>query len=433
MRRFLYLFIIIAVIALVVLVGYFLRERANVGETGGATGALPSAPPQRFPTSTSGAQPPSAAGQPGGTLPQTTFLGQKFGVVAQNKVMSFFVDGQNIAVLVQPDGQIVRVVNGEVSVLSSSAITNLREASFSYDGKRILAVFGDQSSPQASIFDILNKSWQPLSPGLKSPAWSPDDYQIVYLTSKGGAAALTTLDTANPKAKPQELAKFHLQDVSLNWPTRNKIIISDRGSAFFAGSIWSFDAKTKTPTELTDSKPGLESVWSSKWEFGLALEADFNGLGGKLSLIDGTGKTLNDLAFLTLPSKCAFDIQIQQPQTTPTKATTSTAKNATSTKTPTSTVPAAPPAKKFLYCAVPQDQNKLAASQLPDDYEKRAMFTTDDFFRINLNLGAPEAGNIEPVFSGSGQNLDASNLKIFNQTIFFINRLDQKLYAVSLK
>ncbi len=422
MRRFLYLFIIIAVIALVVLIGYFLRERANVNE-GGATGNLPPVPSGQFPKPPPGTSPGSPA-SPGGALPPTTFLGQKFGVIAQNKVLSFFVDDQNNTTLVQPDGQVVRVVSGEASVLSSSAIVNLREARFSYDGKRILAVFGDQSSLQASIFDVPNKSWQPLQSSFRSPAWSPNSYQIVYLFDKGDATVLTTLDTGNAKAKPQELIKLHLQDVSLSWPTQNKIIVSDKPSSFSFGSIWGFDVKLKTLSPLVENKLGLESVWSGGAELGLIFSTDLTRRGGKLSLVDNKGNTLNDFAILTLPSKCAFDIRATQPQTT------STVKAATNTKTSTSTAAAA---DRFLYCAIPRDQNKFAASQLPDDYEKRVLFAADDLFRINLNLGAPEAGSIEPVFSNSGQMLDITDVKIFNQNLFFINRLDQKLYAVSLK
>lgn len=419
MRRFLYLFIIIAVIALIVLIGYFLRRGASPGE-GGATGNLPSTPSQQFPKPSPGTPPPSPAG-PGGTLPQTTFLGQKFGVVAQNQVLNFFVDSENSAVLVQPDGQVVKITNGEASVLSSSAITNLREASFSYDGKKILAVFGNQSNPQASIFDVSNRSWQPLQLKLKSAVWSPSSYQVAYLADNGDAAAITTLDVANPKAKPQVLARLHIQDVVLGWPAPNKMIIADKASVFSSGSIWNFDVKQKTLTQLVQNKPGLESVWSGGAELGLIFETNPNRRGGKLGLVDRAGSAINDLAFLTLPSKCAFDIQLVQ-QATSTKSS----KIATSTATATSS-------NKFLYCAVPLDQRKLTASELPDDYEKRAMFTTDDFFRVNLNLGAPEAGNIESVFSGSGQPLDATDLKIFNHTVFFINRLDQKLYAISLK
>lgn len=426
MRRFLYLFIVIAVIALIVLIGYFLRGGAK--PEGGATGNLPGTPTQQFPRPT----PSTPAPAPPGAQPSP--LGTRFGAVAQNKVMDFFVDSQNGVVLVQPDGQVVRVINGESSILSSSAIANLREVRFSYDGKRVLAVFGDQSGREASIFNVLSKSWQPLASNLKTPTWSPNSYQIAYLLDKGDVAALTTLDTANPKAKPLELAKLHLQDVSLNWQVQNKIIVSEKPSAFPPGSIWSFDIKLKTLTPLAENKLGLESVWSGGAELGLTFSTDPTRRGGKLSLVDGAGNALNDLAFLTLPSKCAFDIQQiqgQPPQSAPAKATSTN--KTTSTKTSTSTAAAAPLANKFLYCAIPKDPNKLKTSRLPDDYEKRVLFTADDFFRINLNLGAPGAGNVEPVFSGSGRLLDASQVKIFNKTVFFVNRLDQQLYAISLK
>jgi hypothetical protein len=65
---------------------------------------------------------------------------------------------------------------------------------------------------------------------------------------------------------------------------------------------------------------------------------------------------------------------------------------------------------------------------LPDDYYKKAFFTLDDFYSIGLDNGVVTA-----IFADQNQALDAINPKVFNQILFFVNRYDSKLYAISLK
>ena len=419
MKRIYYLLGIIGTIAVVVGVFYFLHYRsggnAPTGTTGGTaqTGTLPSAPAQSNQPATAGTQTPSlpgTSGVQGGEAP-------RFGLVAQNPVLNYFVNSQNEAVLVQPDGQIAKVTTGGPSILSSSAIANLISAEFSYDGAEILATFGGLFAPQGSIFDITGKSWQPLSLGVKSIAWSPDSYQIVYLNNKSGAKFLTTIDTANPKAKPVELITLHIEDTGLSWPAKNKIMLSDAPSSLFRGSIWSFDAKQKTLTPIIEEAAGLESIWSSGADMGLVFYAGVGGNGGRLSLVNAQGSLINSISFLTLPSKCAFDTRTQN-QTSP----TSTVKTAV-TSSAMSSAPA-----RYLYCAIPRDGAKLRTATMPDDYNKKKFFTSDNFYKINL-----ADGNLAQVFSDPSRSLDATNLKIFGDYLFFVNRYDQRLYWISLK
>ena len=84
--------------------------------------------------------------------------------------------------------------------------------------------------------------------------------------------------------------------------------------------------------------------------------------------------------------------------------------------------------KKWLYCAVPRDTQKFDLARLPDDYDKKKLFTVDDFYKIDLG-----DGSITEVFADPAQALDAAQLQVANQTLFFVNRYDQRLYAISLK
>ncbi len=396
MKRLTYLLIIIAVIIVIVLVGYFLRYRAGTSNVPQGTGSLPSVSfNKQPPVPQTNEQPPAPA--------QTQIGEQKFGVLTQNQAVDYFIDEQNNAVVIQPDGKIVKIINGEVSALSSSPISELRSAEFSYDGKKILIVFGGKNFEQ-SIFNVESKSWSPLPSGLESPTWSPVNYQVAYLKPlAGGAASLETLDISKKGARPQQFLRLHNSGLSLFWLSPNQMILGEKGSSFSKGSVWSFDLKTKSLSQFIAGELGLDYAWNKKTLLGLVFKTDLSRRGGFLSLYDNLGNLLQNMAFLTLPSKCGLELS----------GATTTNKTAL----------------KIMYCAIPKDTQVLNTSYLPDEYQKKLFYTDDQFFKINLSSGA-----IDEV-SGAPLNfpVDAEDLKVFNQNLFFINRLDQKLYAISLK
>ena len=212
--------------------------------------------------------------------------------------------------------------------------------------------------------------------------------------------------------------EIRAEDLALYWIGANQIILSDKTSASYAGSVLSLDIKKKTLSTIIENNLGLQSIWNVPLGVGLVFTSKYSGGGGSVSLFDLSGVRLNGLNFITLPSKCAFFVQQQEAsiQATTTKlasATQAASGAASSTKT--------------LYCAVPRDQKKLGFSTLPDDYLMRALYTSDNFLAINL-----DTGNTTPILTDTSQALDATNLKIFNGTLFFVNRYDNKLYAISL-
>ncbi|MBI4087660.1 MAG: hypothetical protein HY434_02410 [Candidatus Liptonbacteria bacterium] len=407
MSRFLYLFIIIAAIVLVVLVGYYLRYRPGAAPSGTTSGTLPGAQNQNIqqnPASPTGSQTPQQAGLPSAS--------GTFGLVAQNPAADFFVDRENNVIIVQPDGQVVKVTKGEPVVLSSSVIAGLISAEFSYDGKKVLASFGDPSAPQASVFDVASKSWQPLPLGAESAVWSPTSHQIAYFKEGADYKSLLVLNVSKTTTKPQELAKLRVQDVSLNWVRQSHILLVEKSSAAVTGAMWMYDTASGKLTLVSEGL-GLQSFWNeTSTNVGLVFSAARSGHGGILSLIDALGNVVKRLRLATLPSKCAFGREQTMPQTS--DAASSSSPNASGSS-------------DVLYCAVPRDANAFSKARLPDDYSKKALFTADDLYKIDLSQG-----NIMPIFNDESQLFDASNLKVFGQNLFFVNRLDSKVYAVSL-
>lgn len=397
--------IIIGVVLFVILaVGlYFLLFAPTPNSTVNQTGQTGTLPPTNN-QSAGGA----GAGSTTGSATSTSQLAQNFGPISDEPILDYFVNPGNIVTAIEPNGEVISVTDGNVSVLSSLQIQNIIGASFSYDGAKILVNFGSTQNPQTSIFDVATKAWLPMSAGLFSPVWSPVDYRIAYRTNPVGAKTFSmsdaetfaTIDASKPKSSPVTLITLHAQDLSVAWPYKNQIVISTKPSAYVPGYEWLFDLQKKTISPILTGVFGLETLWSGQTagfpsQEGVAFSAGDSNLGGTLSLVDTTGNDLQNLSFSTLPSKCSFAV------------------GASSTP--------------YLYCGVPRDQNIFSLGHLPDDYDQMSLFTSDNFYQINL-----QSGSFESVLSDPSQNFDASDVKFINNTLFFVNRYDQKLYGVQL-
>ncbi len=410
MKRYIYIILGIIVLFAVGLLVFWLFTRNQSGApgaNGGTTGTLPITGTQN-PGMGSGGN-TNAGGTSGNSLPNVgpNGLGSgatQFGVVSAEPVFGYFVDKQNNDFLVEPDGKIAEVTSGQVSYLSSSPVTDLIDAGFSYDGTMAFVNFGDVNVPQSSVFNIGTKAWAPIPSGFISPAWSPSYYRIAYIQNTTTTETLMTLDVSKSTNKPAALITLDARDLALRWLNKNQIVLFDKPSAYTAGSAWLFNLQTKTLSPIVSEWPGFEATWTggligSTTPMGLAFSGGTSARGGNLELIDPSGNKIEALSFLTLPSKCFFN----------------DAANASGT------------ASLALYCAIPTNQNTFSFARLPDDYDQMSLFATDAIYRINTTDGRTNALLATPSIS-----IDATDLKIFNSVLYFVNRYDSKLYAISL-
>lgn len=392
MKRLIVIILIVVVVLGLVIGGLILRNRGGEAEL--SDGRTP------------GGQLPGTLPGLGGLAPQsggTGLLPSEVTILSSEPIESYFVYSKGVWAAVRSNGEIVEVQNGQLNALSSTKIDDLIGASFSFDGKRVLAVFGNRENPQTSIFDIKTKSWEPLEAGARRAAWSPNDNRVVYFVPKGGRAALVTIDTGKFRAAPKELIRMNVLGLVPNWISKNQVILTEPPSSAILSSLWSFDLNSKTLTKLATESPGLEAVWDEEGGEGLLFSAA-GGRGGSLKLIDNTGKILESLGFLTLASKCVFSEGTISGENSSTEATS----------------------EKFLNCAVPRDAQAFAGSALPDDYQKKKLTTADDFFQINL-----EDGSVTTISADPNRSFDAERVRVLDDQLFFINRPDQKLYVIS--
>ena len=403
LKIFLYILIAVAIIAVAAFAVYQLIHSGSNNSAGvssqAETGSLPVVPNQQLPT---GGQTRQAQPVAGFNASAANASSSHFGIVSNDPALDYFIDAANTVTLIKPDGTLESIAGGKINIISTSTISNIITAAFSYDGKKIFASSRVGTTTQTSVFDLGLKVWTRLPNNMQSPVWSPVNYHIAYLApSNSGFETLATIDTGIVNTKPATITSLAMEDMSLQWPDQNTIIISDRPSAYVAGSIWSFTISSKTLSGVVYENLGAESVWSASGT-ALIFSAGLNNSGGRLAFQD-IGGFQKTLSFVTLPSKCAFG---------PAAVSSSTMNPA-----------------GLIYCAVPNDQNTLSVARLPDEYDQKIYFTDDDFYSIDSNTGA-----LTKVlsFSTINQNLDATRMKVLNNILFFINRYDQKIYALAL-
>lgn len=406
MRKYLFLIVAIAGVALLFLGGYFLRQYMSQpgGEPTTETGDLPDA----------GDQTGVPADQPGQNQSNQPGLGGgAFKQVVSGAVFNYFVESAGSVLFVQSDGQIIESKDGKNTILSSTKIEGLARAAFSYDGSKVLEIFGQQTAPQASIFDTKTKTWQPLDFVPEAYAWSPSDNRLVFLTHSNAVGILSTLDVSNKKAKPVELLRARMWGVSLSWPAKNRIIIEEKTTSLTRGSAWAYDTDKKTLTSLVGERRGLRTAWNKDASLGLVFSVSETS-GGSLSLADGVGKLIQGLNIKTRPDKCVFSERIET--ATSTEGVSSTKKAPTKTKT-----------IRLLNCAIPRDFSTLPDKKLIDDYDREGFYSIDNFYQISL-----EDGSSRPLFTDQAKSLDASLVRVYLNRIYFVDRYGTGLYSIAM-
>lgn len=378
MKRWLVITLIILAAVILVGLGIYLRGRSIAPKNPAAGGGLPEGTTRPGGTGGNG-------GASGGATSTIT--------VARSAAVAYAVLPDGTVETIGPDGTVV-VASTTASVTSPLRIQNLLGASFSHDGAKVLARAGDPLDPRWSVFDLKKASWQPLALNARVAAWSPNDYRVAYFTKKLSGSSLAVMDLKAQSPKPQVIMSFAADDLLVDWVSPSRLMVRERESALVGGMLAMVDIANKTIQVLRTDAKGAEMVWGA--EEGLLFEAAPAGPGGSLSLMNLKGETTQTFTFLTLPSKCSFY--------------------------PTASSSQASPGEDLL-CAIPRDAKGFGLSQLPDDYRKGSLFTADDLFRIDL-----VDGTFTPVGAAQNGDFDVISPSIRNGILYFINRLDGKLY-----
>lgn len=388
MRKVIYLIAIVAAVGAVIAAGYYFRYRGSSfpglgGEPEGQPPAL-TLPP--LPQETGAPQTPDKF---------TAVSGEGPVKVAGGSVSAYFVYSATSSAVLQTNGMVARLDQNGAEVLSSSEIKDILQSEFSYDGRKLMVLFGERSAPQGSVFDLQTKSWQPLADQVYAFAWAPRDPRLAYLVKNDSHFEIRTLDTSRATNRPQVLMTIAAEDAILSWPSSNQILLAQKPGAKSLGTLIKIDLTKKTAAPLLADRNGLTAVWSGFSDWGAVFVSGNVGRGGLLQLLDGRGNALHTFSFLTLPEKCAFYASVEK--------------------------------NEYLICGVPISYDLWSRSLLPDAYLKKEIFSRDWIYRVDM-----KTGKIDIVYDGAGDALDAVNLKVVGDTLYFQNRIDGSLYGLAL-
>ncbi len=179
--------------------------------------------------------------------------------------------------------------NGE---LRGQFISNFNRFIPSPDGSRVVAVMDYPQNPVFAIYNTLDNTWERLPEGVMAADFDPSSSKIAYLNNRG----LYVLDLTAKKTL--EIMRLNLLDGELKWSGTNDIfIISD--------DVWYINLAQKTILNASGSEAGASYLFAE--DSYNALKLVRRGANGyALVLIHQIGGVLNELPFTTIPAKCVF-------------------------------------------------------------------------------------------------------------------------------
>lgn len=325
------------------------------------------------------------------SLPKT----ESVGIIYDNKIKNYFVNSKNEVFVVDDLGKIIKITNGKIEIINDSFSGIPRRVIFSVNGEKVLIDFSDL----ISIFDIKNNSWRQLNPD-SFGAHLDLNNNVYYFQKESAGNSIFKLDLSKDNSKPQKLIQLNILDSYLIPKNKDELFIVSKPSSLAYGSVLLFNNNKKDLSLLYEAQ-GIDFSWDSKTQNGLFLSSGQLNQGGFLFWVN-KNLTIQQLSFLTLPSKCIFE--------------ENNIPNQTSTN-----------AGLFLICAVPRDQDGLKNRYITDDYLSYELYTEDDIYKIDLNNG-----RMKVIFDDQTKNFDMDKLQMIDNRIFFINRFDKKLYSIKL-
>lgn len=393
MKRILVIVAILVAAAAIVMVGVLLRDRAFVPE--GPAGTLP--PPGTLPIAQNNPGGEGTGGVPAGQNGNNAGMLPIGGVtaVAQTAVVDYAVNTQGV-IFMAPNGSVILASTTET--IARAELGDMLDARFSPNGRWLIAKSGNSNFASWNLLDVAQKTWRAIQADTQEMTWSGDSSQLAYLGFRTGGSALNVYSPQTNSTRT--LLNLSAPDLMLRSKDGSRMLLMDKPSSLVGGTVWQFSPSGNTLTPFATNVAGVEFLWGGVKSGGLLFTA--GPTGGNLNIVNAEGAITQSTTFLTLPSKCVFGES----------AATSTIQNISD----------------YLICAIPQDQQDLQERQLPDDYLKGKFGTVDTLYAINLFSGV--LTQLLP--ASQSFSFDAANLKVYGDSLYFVNRNDRKLYRVPL-
>lgn len=319
-----------------------------------------------------------------------TTQGLELKKISEQNVFDFWITpGTKEIYYLTPVGEIFSAKEGPDLEISKQDLGALNSFEPSFDGKKIIAAFGNPLLPQWAVFDLIDKAWRPLSNDTVAAAWlaTSTDEIVVVIKSKNDLNLATLNIAKNPPVYKTLVKNLRFKDVKIMSRLSQQILILEKPSAFYGSRVWQLDLKTLAFNLLMGPEKGLNIDFSNDKKLMFKTTPD------GLIVLNQALQESELFSLGILPSKCD-------------SATTST-----------------------IYCfgaqSLPTNLN------LPDDYFQNKFRSVDVLYSINFDSG--EVKSVLMSGAGSFPIIDARRPRYQDGSLYFINRYDNLLYRLTIK
>lgn len=333
--------------------------------------------------------------------PKNTEDTAKIKVVSGEAVFSpiLSADGESIKYYSVVDGKVWQIdLEGQNKrSLSEQTLSGLTGVFWSSDRQKAITQFKN-SSGETNFFsyDFETKKASPLKKNLDEVAWQLGANRIFYKYYSPDSKE-RSLNVSDPDGQNwKKLADLTYRNVSIaSVPKTSLVSFWNKPDAFISTEFSSVPIVGGDKKTILKDRFGADYLWDPFGSMVLVSHTDKKG-GGKIQLgtINYNGGEYKNLDFPTFVSKCTW------------------AKGGNS-----------------VFCALPGDVPESAV--LPNEYNDKKFLTADTFWKINVETGKKDRF-LE--ISDIKNKLDVQSpfLSLDESFLFFTNRIDGKLYRLSL-
>lgn len=318
--------------------------------------------------------------------------------VSQEKVFSATLgeNGRTVKYYTRPNGYVWESAfdGSGLKKISSTNLATLIKALWSPDKEKVIGIFSENNQVKKYLYSYVTNQAAPLSEDIGYAAWSPDSKKIVYQYNSS-TSGQSNISIANPDGSNwQNIFKTRLDDLVVEWPTKNKISFASRPSALAQGFLYAIDPVSNDFNRILSEIYGLAVKWSPTADKILFSTASEQRRPPRLMLTDEKGEKTKDLKLAGLADKCVWSRD-----------------------------------GRTIFCGLPQ---QISANALwPDDYYKGRVVVNDDFYKINLETD--EKTKIAGSSDQAGYDSQELFLSAKEDYLFFTNRKDGLLYSLRLQ
>jgi hypothetical protein len=318
--------------------------------------------------------------------------------ISQEKIYgaTIGVDGKTVKYFSRSSGHIFESDFDGVGLKEISSVTlqGLVKAIWSPDKEMVIGVFSDNETIKKYYYNYANNQTALLNSNIGYIGWSPDSKKIAYQFTSA-ASEERTISIADPDgANWKNIFKTRLDDLIIEWPTKEKISLRTQVSGLAQGLLYVVDSASGDFTRILSDIYGLNVKWSPKADKILYSKTSNYGKNPTLMLADEKGALTKELKLTSLVDKCVWGKD-----------------------------------DRTIFCGLPQEMTPNAT--WPDDYYKGLVALKDDFYKINLETGEKTKilGSTNE-FSYDAQDLFLSPKEDY---LFFTNRSNGLLYSLKLQ